>query len=146
MWKTNEVNGEKSGSRCPSCKIISDKEYESKLEYEHGSKVVDATSRCSQTPLKVGFKPKIVMTFDFLPKPVNQKMSFMDSYFDLIGMGWFIYQRGKRNIEVAKEQAAPKIAGSDVWTGSKPINSMNLMKMPTRNGDLLSRILKIKLR
>ena len=27
-------------------------------------------------------------------------------FLTLIGMGWFIYQRGKRNIEVAKEQAA----------------------------------------
>ena len=38
-------------------------------------------------------------------------------FLTLIGMGWFIYQRGKRNIEVAKEQAAPKIAGSDVMDG-----------------------------
>ena len=53
-------------------------------------------------------------------------------FLTLIGMGWFIYQRGKRNIEVAKEQAAPKIAGSDVMDGEQktPINSMNLMKMP----------------
>ena len=38
-------------------------------------------------------------------------------FLTLIGMGWFIYQRGKRNIEVAKEQAAPKIAGNDVMDG-----------------------------
>ena len=38
-------------------------------------------------------------------------------FLTLIGMGWFIYQRGKRNIEVAKEQAATKIAGSDVMDG-----------------------------